>query len=80
MGFSVQSFPTFFAVISPSEKNLPARFNMHLIGRLQKDVAPQVFTPRAAYDGHKNFFAARALLFQGGTHEVFLSLKPRFLA
>ncbi|KNZ81482.1 Protein argonaute-2 [Termitomyces sp. J132] len=57
---------TFFLVISPSEKTLPARLNMDLIKALQVNVAPQIFTPRGVYDGRKNFFAARELPF-GGT-------------
>jgi eukaryotic translation initiation factor 2C len=36
---------------------------MDLIKQLQTVVAPQVFTPRAVYDGRKNIFAARELPF-----------------
>ena len=36
---------------------------MEIIDRLQTRVAPQVFTPRAVYDGRKNLFAARELPF-----------------
>ncbi|KAH9951622.1 argonaute-like protein [Amylocystis lapponica] len=50
-----------YDVISPSEKTLPARLNMQLIERLQTVSAPQVFTPKAVYDGRKNMFAARKL-------------------
>ncbi|KAH9844266.1 argonaute-like protein [Rhodofomes roseus] len=50
-------------VIRPDEKTLPARLNMEIIDRLQKVIAPQVFTPRAVYDGRKNLFAARELPF-----------------
>jgi len=50
------------------------RFNMDLIRRLQTDVAPQIFTPRAVYDGRKNLFAAVELPFEGGSKEV--SLHP----
>ena len=58
-------------VISPSEKQLPARLNMQIIERLQIHVAPAVFTPRAVYDGRKNLYAARELPFgETGTHEV----------
>jgi eukaryotic translation initiation factor 2C len=53
-------------VILPSEKTLPARLNMDLITALQTKVAPQIFTPRAVYDGRKNLFAARELRFAGG--------------
>lgn len=52
-------------VIHPDEKALPARLNMRLIEVLQTVVAPQVFTPRAVYDGRKNLFAARELPFGG---------------
>jgi eukaryotic translation initiation factor 2C len=34
---------------------------MELIKKLQNDVAPQVFTPHAVFDGRKNMFAARVL-------------------
>ena len=44
---------------------------MKIIERLQKVIAPQIFTPHAVYDGRKNLFAARELPFgPGGTHEV----------
>ncbi|KAI9001051.1 argonaute-like protein [Trametes punicea] len=52
-----------YDVISPSEKTLPARLNMEIVERLQTVIAPQVFTPRAVYDGRKNMFAARELPF-----------------
>ena len=54
---------TCYSVILPSEKALPARLNMEIIARLQTVTAPQVFTPRAVYDGRKNMFAARELPF-----------------
>lgn len=53
-------------VITPSEKTLPARLNMDLIHHLQTVVAPQVFTPRAVYDGRKNMFAAATLPLPNG--------------
>lgn len=34
---------------------------MELIKKLQVEVAPQVFTPRAVFDGKKNMFTAREL-------------------
>ncbi len=44
---------------------------MEIIKRLQTVIAPEVFTPRAAYDGRKNMFAARELPFgPSGTQEV----------
>ncbi|KAG6825821.1 hypothetical protein H0H93_000261, partial [Arthromyces matolae] len=58
-------------VISPSEKTLPARFNMDLIKELQFNVAPQIFTPRGVYDGRKNIFAARAFNFGGADFKEF---------
>ncbi|KAI0719595.1 argonaute-like protein [Cerioporus squamosus] len=62
-------------LISPSEKTLPARLNMEIIKRLQTEVAPQVFTPRAVYDGRKNLFAARELPFgPSGTQEFSFAL------
>ncbi|EIN10450.1 argonaute-like protein [Punctularia strigosozonata HHB-11173 SS5] len=54
-----------YDVISPSEKVLPARLNMDIITTLQQVVAPEIFTPRAVYDGRKNLFAIRELPFGG---------------
>lgn len=43
---------------------------MDLIKQLQTIVAPQIFAPRAVYDGRKNIFAARELPFgETGTKE-----------
>lgn len=53
-------------VITPSEKTLPARLNMEIITHLQMHVAPEIFTPRAVYDGRKNLFAAATLRFPNG--------------
>ncbi|KAL5508298.1 hypothetical protein ACEPAH_5917 [Sanghuangporus vaninii] len=39
---------------------------MDLIAHLQTHVAPDVFTPRAVYDGRKNLFAATTLRFPNG--------------
>jgi eukaryotic translation initiation factor 2C len=36
---------------------------MDLVKQLQTVVAPQLFTPRAVYDGRKNIFSARELPF-----------------
>jgi len=59
------------SVILPSEKTLPARLNMEIITTLQTKIAPQVFTPRAVYDGRKNLFAAKELPFgESGMKEV----------
>lgn len=57
-------------VIHPSEKTLPARVNMQLIDRLQTVAEPQVFTPRAVYDGRKNLFSIREYDFPNGSKEV----------
>ncbi|KAI0638149.1 argonaute-like protein [Trametes polyzona] len=66
-----------YDVISPSEKTLPARLNMEIIDKLQKNIAPQVFTPRAVYDGRKNMFAARQLPFgPSGEFDVTLADPP----
>ena len=58
------------SVISPSEHTLPVRVNMQLIDRLQTVFAPQVFTPRAAYDGRKNLFSIVEYPFPNGSQEV----------
>lgn len=47
------------AVISPDEKKLPMALNFEIIKILQTAVEPNVFTPRAAYDGRKNLFASK---------------------
>ena len=56
----------FITVISPSEKVLPARLNMDLIKHMQENVAPNIFSPPAVYDGRKNMFAPRLLPFANG--------------
>ncbi|KAI5124926.1 hypothetical protein M0805_007353 [Coniferiporia weirii] len=55
-----------YDVITPSEKVLPARLNMDLIKHLQDNVAPEIFKPKAVYDGRKNIFAASTLKFPSG--------------
>ncbi|KAF8992551.1 argonaute-like protein [Cyathus striatus] len=60
-----------YDVISPSEKTLPARLNMALITALQTRTAPNVFTPKAVYDGRKNLFAIRELPFDGADSKEF---------
>ncbi|CCM03176.1 uncharacterized protein FIBRA_05298 [Fibroporia radiculosa] len=60
-----------YDVIYPDEKTLPARLNMELVDRLQRVVAPQIFTPRAVYDGRKNMFAARELPFGDSNSQEF---------
>lgn len=39
---------------------------MELVKHLQTNVAPQIFTPPAVYDGRKNMFAPHLLPFAGG--------------
>jgi eukaryotic translation initiation factor 2C len=56
--------PVFYAshhgiVITPD--NLPARVNHQIFKTLQFDVAPEIFTPQAVYDGRKNVFSSRKL-------------------
>ncbi|RPD77221.1 argonaute-like protein [Lentinus tigrinus ALCF2SS1-7] len=50
-----------YDVIDGGNKTLPLRLNMEIVKRLQKVVAPEVFTPPAVYDGRKNMFAPRQL-------------------
>ncbi|CAE6444858.1 unnamed protein product, partial [Rhizoctonia solani] len=57
----------------------PVKWNFDLIGVLQEQVAPAVFTPRAVYDGRKNLFASRHLPLAGGdgnTQTFDVSLEP----
>ncbi|KAF8812506.1 argonaute-like protein [Phlegmacium glaucopus] len=57
-------------VIPPAEKQLPIRVNMEIIKQLQLFTAPEIFTPRAVYDGRKNLFAIRQLPFgPSNSHE-----------
>ena len=46
---------------------------MDLIAHLQRYVAPNVFTPRAVYDGRKNLFSSTTLQFPTGTDEAEVS-------
>ncbi|KAI5893541.1 Piwi-domain-containing protein [Schizophyllum commune H4-8] len=62
-------------VMKPSEKTTPERFTREMIKTLQQDVAPNVFTPKAVYDGRKNLYAARELPFPEGV----LSYEYRFV-
>ena len=54
----------------PSEQTLPSRLTMQIMHALQTETAPEIFTPRAAYDGRKNLFSIRELPFTEGTHTV----------
>ncbi|KAF9055354.1 argonaute-like protein [Hymenopellis radicata] len=56
-------------VILPSEKTLPARFNMDLIKELQS--SNPLFNPKGVYDGRKNFFTAKPLDFNGARSQEF---------
>ena len=44
---------------------LPVKLNMALITALQKEIAPEIFTPRAVYDGRKNLFSVVPLQLTG---------------
>jgi eukaryotic translation initiation factor 2C len=48
-------------IIAIDPSTLPSRLNMELIKKLQKEVAANIFTPPAVFDGRKNMFAAREL-------------------
>ncbi|KIJ56900.1 hypothetical protein M422DRAFT_23034 [Sphaerobolus stellatus SS14] len=72
-GRAVKVFTNHFEVRTPSniihhydaiqvEKNLPAKLNLDIIKELQESI-PQVFTPKAVYDGRKNMFASKPLPF-----------------
>lgn len=44
---------------------------MDIIKSLQTNAAPEIFTPRAVYDGRKNMFAVRELPFgETGSQEA----------
>ena len=60
-------------VITPSEKTLPVRLNMDIITHLQEKLEPNLFTPRAVYDGRKNLFAAHPLRFANGDSQTVCS-------
>ena len=60
----MRSFPE---IHSPSNKPLPARFNMELVETLQMKIAPEVFTTRVVYDGRKNIFSTKLLQFPSGS-------------
>lgn len=50
------------AIGSDDNKN-PARLNFEIINSLTKTTAPQVFSTKIVYDGRKNMFAPRKLVF-----------------
>ncbi|KAK0421940.1 argonaute-like protein [Armillaria borealis] len=56
---------------------LPARFNMELFKLLQTDVAPEVFTHRAVYDGRKIAFTVKKLpVNEKGSFKVPYGVRP----
>ncbi|KAB5595487.1 Argonaute-like protein [Ceratobasidium theobromae] len=57
----------------------PIKWNHELIRNLQEFVAPNIFTPRAVYDGRKNMYASRRLPFPGGgdTRTFEVSMNPQ---
>ncbi|KAF7789470.1 hypothetical protein EIP86_000416 [Pleurotus ostreatoroseus] len=71
-----QSIIHHYDVMVPSEQTLPSRLTMQIMHALQTETAPEIFTPRAAYDGRKNLFSIRELPFTEGTHTFEVSLGP----
>ena len=63
--------------MTPSEQTIPQRLTMQIMKKLQEVDQPQLFTPRAAYDGRKNLYAARELPFPSGSQEVFDLYPPQ---
>ncbi|KAJ3555887.1 hypothetical protein NM688_g2332 [Phlebia brevispora] len=68
-----------YDAITPDEQRLPTRATMQIIRRLQEVIAPQIFTPRAVYDGRKNLFSIGELPFPDGaqTFDVTLEDPPQ---
>ncbi|KAF8608017.1 Piwi-domain-containing protein [Ceratobasidium sp. AG-I] len=61
-----------------NEREMPAKSNLDLIRILQTRIAPNIFTPRVAYDGRKNMFASHELNLSEGDWQVFdVPLPPR---
>jgi eukaryotic translation initiation factor 2C len=54
---------TVLLAIVPGEQTNPVRLNVELVKRLQFNIAPGIFTPRAVYDGRKNLYASHELRF-----------------
>lgn len=55
---------------SDAEQKRPIRANMDMIQKLQEQVAPEIFTPRCAYDGRKNMYTTRKLPLPDGKQSV----------
>ncbi|KAF9528277.1 Piwi domain-containing protein [Crepidotus variabilis] len=62
-----------YDVVEPG--TLPARFNLELFARLQ-DAEPNIFTPKAVYDGRKIAFASRELSLGGDSASFNISSQP----
>ncbi|KAH9910664.1 argonaute-like protein [Epithele typhae] len=62
--------------ITGSAKPLPPRMNREIVHRLQTQIAPGTFTPRAVYDGRANLYSTGKLVFDppGEFHEFRFSL------
>ncbi|KAF8608014.1 Piwi-domain-containing protein [Ceratobasidium sp. AG-I] len=59
-------------------RELPAESNLSLMRILQTRIAPNIFTPRVAYDSRKNIYASRELDLSEGDWQVFeVPLPPR---
>ncbi|TFK69578.1 argonaute-like protein [Pluteus cervinus] len=54
------------------EPDVARRIKVLLVRQLQDAVAPEVFSPKVAYDGEKNIFAARELSIGSGRFDVSL--------
>ncbi|KAK1215662.1 hypothetical protein PQX77_021726 [Marasmius sp. AFHP31] len=55
---------------SSSEQKLPLHLTFKIMGHLQGFVAPEIFTPRVAYDGRQLLFATRELPLEVGSDGV----------
>ena len=56
--------------MTPSEQTIPQRLTMQIMKKLQEVDQPQLFTPRAAYDGRKNLFSISEIALPNGTQTV----------
>ena len=67
--------------MTPSEQTIPQRLTMQIMKKLQEVDQPQLFTPRAAYDGRKNLFSDGQILrqsrFEDAQRGRHLSFKKR---
>ncbi|KIP05771.1 hypothetical protein PHLGIDRAFT_36273 [Phlebiopsis gigantea 11061_1 CR5-6] len=60
---------------SDAEQKRPIRANMDMIQKLQEQVAPEIFTPRCAYDGRKNMYTTRKLPLPDGKQSFEVPLR-----